>query len=370
MSSFLPDENIKEYFSNIEILQVLDEYDGPIVFSFLTQSGDFFLSYLADRIGKKTTWLYFPTDPKRLKKLIKNQVTIKEFFKICGHSFLVEEENGVVLSGQHLIGFDKIDPEYVPDDDVKLDIDLKSITLKINKPGINLYNVTEKSITDLLTSFRSTIKNTMKTLKDLSEEAQDELFSGCPSSPKHALAGIDFGSVEVTLLPIEKNKLVDESLISIGKVAGGATDGMDEFLVKQIKSDLYQLTPNKRSRHYESVEIFGDIFDDSNQNISIILNESHRDLFRERRPVLAENVTLSGKVDTYSISGESFTIIGVQQNDLGSASVIKCDYEPELLDEICKDNEDPWTVLMNKRVSISGNLITPKRMTVTAIELE
>ncbi len=118
--------NSADYFDNIRILEIIDYYDGPKIFTFLTQSNDYFLAYFCDNSEECIWWLYVPINKYLLKKIKENKITIKSFFELSHVSYLVKKKyDGTIVETKEYL-YDEIMQsdelmDYIPNDDVYLD---------------------------------------------------------------------------------------------------------------------------------------------------------------------------------------------------------------------------------------------------------
>ncbi len=132
----------KDDFKKTRIVEILDQYDGPIVYTFVNQLNDFYLAYFCeqetDLITKK--WLYILTNQYSVDELKNDKVSISDFIKRSKYILISTTLKNEVQSVDE-IAFNSIPEGFVPEADVFLESEEKDFVVKLNRKNINPSNV-------------------------------------------------------------------------------------------------------------------------------------------------------------------------------------------------------------------------------------
>lgn len=103
------------YFNDRTVVEVITEYDFPLMYTFFSKTKDLFLAYFCEQKDSDSVWLYFPTDTTRLAKLYRDAISINDFFKLTNNCYLVslDEITGESKVLRHCT-FADIPKEYIP----------------------------------------------------------------------------------------------------------------------------------------------------------------------------------------------------------------------------------------------------------------
>lgn len=112
---FLPTN--PRYFDNHRVMDLLDAYDGPKIYTFYTTSNDFYFAYYVDDNGIYEEWIFTPTSESTINRLIKNEISIRSFFELSDVCYLTKLNKGQATSVQKVY-FANLDADYIPENDV------------------------------------------------------------------------------------------------------------------------------------------------------------------------------------------------------------------------------------------------------------
>lgn len=313
------------YFDNHQLLDVLDFYDGPKIYTFYTQSKDFYLAYFADDDGSCEEWLFIPTSESTVNRLVANEISIRNFFELSDISYIAKMNKGSAINVEKKY-FPDLEQNYIPEDDVFLDCISTIISVQLIKEGISPRNTPESVVGNVVSHVRKLFKDTMRALRE-----EDPSFHDCPSTPDFYYNGILAGSVSIILKPIRENLLIGKAAATIEKVVSESCAGLSEKVIEKIERSLIPLAPNSNSRLYGFDSIaFGGIYPtgSSQKKLSFTLTPQLRRKLQEKYgPTLMTNsVILTGIVDSGTASMEEFVLCNLEQNELQLADV-KCRFD-------------------------------------------
>lgn len=80
-----------KFFQDYKIVDILNYYDGPKIFTFLTKANFLFLAYYVDEAFdfRGEEFLFIPTSQESLDRLTGGKVSIKDFFREAGFLYKV-----------------------------------------------------------------------------------------------------------------------------------------------------------------------------------------------------------------------------------------------------------------------------------------
>lgn len=327
------------YFDNIKIAEIIDYYDGAKIFTFLTQSDDYYLAYFCDDSETGTVWLNFPVNNYQLDKFLKNQVSIRDFFKLCHIAFLVERGLDDKVSRCEKCLFEQIPADYIPDEDVFLEKQDDALTVRILKEGLSPGTIKESVLIKVVSVFCKAVRNIMKEIKKT-----DHDFALYSSDPKLSLSNILYGSVGITLKPIEHNPLFNESVNVIHKVMSN-TSGVAPELTNKVKKTLYPLIPNPCSRYFnfDAIQISGRMVSKTDVvpvDVRLVgsLREEYQSVIQEVEKGI-KNVVLFGVIREYDRDNDSFILRNIDENAYDITEV-ECGFDTDDLSYSGASDED------------------------------
>ena len=359
-----PDE--AGYFDHRTVVQVFASFDVPTIYTFISKTNDLYFAYQYDEDGAKSTWLFIPTDQGKVKRLTQGAVTIREYFRISLCGYLVIMTAGKVVGSPQTLKYSEFPSEFLPAAGVKLKRNISDVVITVKKAGLNPFSTPDQLLTDLLTEFRKSIRRIMRGLKEFSDE-----FDSCKTSPKYALTGINWGSLELTLTPMDRNPLFDASLDTVQKVVGNpdATD-VPEDLRTLVKTTLFAMAPKARGKYnFDSIMFHGTLVSEStaSRNIAFALSGTETELYkRETTLNKPQKIKLTGTVRALDLDDDFFRLGSVDSNDF-DINEIKCNFEQEVLESLGAA-EKPWNVLMDKRVTVECEY-TPRSRSVDVMSI-
>ena len=108
-------------FKQTRIIEILDQYDGPIVYTFVNNQNDFYLAYYCetekDLVTKK--WLYILANQYSVDELKSDKISINSFIKSSKCILLATTVKNEVQSIDE-VTFNSIPGGFVPEVDVCL----------------------------------------------------------------------------------------------------------------------------------------------------------------------------------------------------------------------------------------------------------
>ena len=87
--SFLPERTI---LGHLEIIEVYDFYDKPVLFSCKNKSGLTFIVLCVDSLNLAEVWLYSPVSSSRFENVIKGEVELRDIFVETEDAFVYQVE--------------------------------------------------------------------------------------------------------------------------------------------------------------------------------------------------------------------------------------------------------------------------------------
>jgi hypothetical protein len=346
-----------KYYDNFHVIDILDYYDGPKAFTFHTTSGDFFLAYFADDDGNSEEWIYTPTSESTVSRLIKNELSIRDFFKLSHVCYFAKTKNKSVITVERKF-FEDLESRYIPDEDVFLDFSETLINIKLVKKNISPSNTSEIVIGNVTSHVRKLFKDTMRILRDQSTDFRD-----CSTSPEFAYSGIIAGSVSIILKPIHRNLLLEKALQIIEKVATDNSSDIEDEIVEKVERSLIPLAPNSKSKVYgfDSIDVSGIVPTSLQpQQISFSLNSAMREKLQKKYGKESQSlfITFTGLAEAGDNVSQSFELRELEANQLDYSSV-KCTFDPEEI-ELYGDLEEAavWEFMrissQKRKLRVSG----------------
>jgi hypothetical protein len=88
-----------KFFQDYKVVDILNYYDGPKIFTFLTKTNDLFLAYYVDDSDDFTgeEFLFVPTSQESLDRLTEGKLSIKGFFREAGFLYKVTMTSTEIL---------------------------------------------------------------------------------------------------------------------------------------------------------------------------------------------------------------------------------------------------------------------------------
>jgi hypothetical protein len=354
------------FFENREIVEVISEYDFPLIYTFYTRSTDFFLAYFCEHDEQENSvWLFVPTDPARIRRLFANEWSIRSFFQFSGSVYFARINNstGNVVDIANYTTFEKIEG-FLPDNSVYLDRKSAELTIKIDKPGLNPFTAPERLVTELVQDFRRALRSIMRELKDITPDLSD---CGIPES-LFGMPSINPGSLELVLKPSESSPLFYKSFEAINKVVSNEdADYLDENLKCVIKKNLLSICPNgRRIYNFKSINIKGCIIINSELNelssVDFTMTETDSIKFREETREMNQQekiLTLRGIVQGFN---QEYVELSIEENEFG-IDKLKCNFDMDELTD-CLRNESSFT-FTDEQLNKPGQLIIHERVEIT-----
>jgi len=338
----LPTNSIKfptdqGFFENRTVIEIITEYDFPLVYTFYSENSDYFLAYFCDSSESRTTWLFTPTDPSRIRRLFRNSVSIRDFFKMHNGSYLCEldVQTGKIIEKATHVTFDLIPEEYLPADDVVLDRQVPEVSVNVQKKGLNPHTASERLISELVKDLRMSLRNVMLEIRD---RIPDFSNTNVPES-LFSFPAITPGSLELILRPTSSNPLFERSIEEISKVIAG-TDTLDNDLKISIKRQLLKFSPDsKRLYNYNSIKFTGLLPTGGDQKLvsmEFSLDKDHTKLFKQEVEAMGQRettITVSGTVEAYH---PEYIVLNLSENDYG-IDKLKCNFD---LDKLIRNLEN------------------------------
>ncbi|MEE4356347.1 MAG: DUF6575 domain-containing protein [Desulfococcaceae bacterium] len=146
--TFLPQNKIPVFpeddgcFDNIKTLEIIESYDGPKIFTFLTQSEDYYLAWFGDDLENGTLWMVFPVNNYQLDKLLRDRISIRDFFRLARICHLIKRNRDGKVRECETRKFDEIPDDLIPDEDVFLENFDSLLTVEIT----GRYSEKEKTV--------------------------------------------------------------------------------------------------------------------------------------------------------------------------------------------------------------------------------
>lgn len=88
-----------KFFQDYKIVDILNYYDGPKIFTFLTKANFLFLAYYVDEDFdcRGEEFLFVPTSQDSLDRLTEGKISIKDFFREAGFLFKITMTSTEIL---------------------------------------------------------------------------------------------------------------------------------------------------------------------------------------------------------------------------------------------------------------------------------
>jgi hypothetical protein len=348
------------YFDDRTIIEVVSEYDFPLIYTFYSKTKDFFLAYFCENKEDESIWLFLPTDQARLRKLYRDEISISDFFRLSNCCYLVGIDNDTGLSkpnATHLT-FNCIPKEYLPRANVLLGRKISELAIRVLKPGLNPFTATERLVSELIRDIRKSFRSIMQEIKDrVSDFSNISIPESIFSVPE-----IGVGSLELIIRPSDPTPLLERSIEIIGKVIAGLPDeNIDEDLKSIVKKNILAFAPDsKRLYNFSSIEISGRL---PTTNISISLTKTTTNKFREDTKNMEyreRTLVLKGKVTGFT--PEFVELEELDENDCGLER-IKCNFD---LDELLESLESNLSLRVSQEeLKKPGKLILHERVQIT-----
>ena len=113
--TFLPKLTL---LGQIEIIEVYDFYDKPVLFSCKNKSGLIFIVLCIDSSDSSEIWLYAPISSSRFQSVIKGEVELRHIFTDTEDAFVyqveIPYEDGINVIAKN-VGCNEIPNEYLPE---------------------------------------------------------------------------------------------------------------------------------------------------------------------------------------------------------------------------------------------------------------
>lgn len=113
--TFLPKLTL---LGQIEIIEVYDFYDKPVLFSCKNKSGLIFIVLCVDSSDSSEIWLYAPISSSRFQSVIKGEVELRHIFTDTEDAFVyqveIPYEDGINVIAKN-VGCNEIPNEYLPE---------------------------------------------------------------------------------------------------------------------------------------------------------------------------------------------------------------------------------------------------------------
>lgn len=365
-----PDE--AGYFDQRTVVQIFATFDTPTIYTFISRTNDLFFAYQYDEEtdlqangASTSTWLFIPTDQAKIKRLVQGEITLREFFRLALFGYLLTMRGGVIIGSSETLKYTDFPVEYLPAEGVKLKRNTSEIVVTVEKPGLNPFSAPDQLLTDLLTDFRKAVRKIMRGLKELGED-----FDTCKTTPKYALTGINWGSLGLTLTPIETNELFAASLDTIQKVvANPETKEVSDEIRSLVKSTLYTIAPKARGKYnFDRIRFSGSLMSgpEMSKDITFALSSIETELYKAEATMnQPTTIKLTGVVRAIDLDDDFFRLSSVETNDF-DIHEIKCNYEQDVFEGFTSD-EKPASIL-EKRVTVECEYI-PKVRSVDVISI-
>lgn len=369
---FLPTN--PRYFDNHRVMDLLDAYDGPKIYTFYTTSNDFYFAYYVDDNGIYEEWIFTPTSESTINRLIKNEISIRSFFELSDVCYLTKLNKGQATSVQKVY-FANLDADYIPENDVFLDYATTLFNIKLIKENISPKNTSESVVGNLVSHVRKLFKETMRTLRD-----EDPALQGFQATPDFYYNGILAGSVNIVLKPIRPNPLLEKAADIIQKVASGESAGVPKKVLERVERFLIPLSPNSNSKMYgfDSIEFSGIVPDGTNsKKFSFSLTSKTRAELQQKYGAtsMTKSVTLTGILDQGIASAEEFVLSKLESNDL-QLTFVKCQFDSRDIEiEGDIDEVAVWAFMkvcsLGKKLRVSGDFdMKDKILAVQSVQVE
>ena len=105
-----------EQFENHNKLEILEHFDAPVVYTFLTKSKELYLAYFGNSNQEYETWMYISISKSNVKKLVSKEISIRDVFSLSLDYYLTEvsksSNNIVQFKESSFVELDEIG--YIP----------------------------------------------------------------------------------------------------------------------------------------------------------------------------------------------------------------------------------------------------------------
>lgn len=117
-------EIIKTSLGNFIVIEILDYFDEPLLFSCADQTGRLFLAIVIDEIENINKWIFVPISLERLNEVKRGFIPLREAFAFPEVEWLIDIY-GSIFTGKEIsarfIHKSDILPEWLPDEDICLE---------------------------------------------------------------------------------------------------------------------------------------------------------------------------------------------------------------------------------------------------------
>lgn len=113
--SFLPEKTV---LGQLEIIEVYDFYDKPVLFSCKNKSGFIFIAVCVDSSESAEIWLYAPVSSSRFQHIVRGEVELKNIFADTEDAFVYQIEIPYEDSQDavyNIVDCKEIPDEYMPE---------------------------------------------------------------------------------------------------------------------------------------------------------------------------------------------------------------------------------------------------------------
>ena len=328
----------KKEFEQIKIIEVLDHYDSPLVFTFINSNNDFYLAYYCDTEIDLVTknWLYLLTNQFSVDELKSDKISIRNFIQ---RSKLIVQARTIRNTVDQVVAvsFDSLPEGYVPEDEVFLESDNKDIVVKLNKKNISPSNVKGEIVALVVSRVSEGLRAIMKDVKSHFENDYKDLVA----DPGLALTAIKAGSVELVFKPLEHSPLFNKSLELLNKVVVDDASFISSELATSIKRHVINMAPtNRRGFNFDSLSFY---YPAVGQKITSfeLTNELRKELKSSlpKEPNSEIVVILVGTIKEYDKRDSSFMLCDIEANQFGISFNVRCslmtvNYQEDQVEEI------------------------------------
>lgn len=102
-------------FNNHKPLYVIEEYEGPLIYTFVGKSKNYYLAYYCEDVEGGKKWLYASANLLQIDDLLTDKLSVRKFFENSLAIFTVKANNGVVSEAVK-IGLDDVPTGYIPEE--------------------------------------------------------------------------------------------------------------------------------------------------------------------------------------------------------------------------------------------------------------
>lgn len=113
--TFLPEKTV---LGQLEIIEVYDFYDKPVLFSCKNKSGFIFIVVCVDSSDSAEIWLYAPVSSSRFQRIVQGEVELRDIFADTEDAFVYQIEIPYEDSQDtvyNIVACKEIPDEYMPE---------------------------------------------------------------------------------------------------------------------------------------------------------------------------------------------------------------------------------------------------------------